>query len=307
MKTLRILTTIFILNFGWFNLLYGQITPPNDLISADSLFGNYHGLKVENNAFMEGEGVEIVIRPFKEEANEKNFQKIKKKLMPKALAINEELKDIPKPYQAFQYIDNQGDSLQVIQTFFVLSAPQGGILAIGFAALFASNLAKQKEMVRSIYFKGIPEKYFTPLIINYLDFVGRTIELGGACEWMSPHNVQCSGYGQINWSLYPDLKTAELMRDLQLKANQNKRMAEMISQEWVTVWFEGKETQALRVVHKAKIPRIVMGGSNRLIAYYLAQEIRGKYVHCVLSFYEDEAPKGGLAPFVAEVLSLERK
>ena len=48
-----------------------------------------------------------------------------------------------------------------------------------------------------------------------------------------------------------------------------------------------------------------MGGSNVLIIYYIAQEVRGKYIHCVLSYFDDQAKAGKLPPLLSEVMRIK--
>jgi hypothetical protein len=47
-----------------------------------------------------------------------------------------------------------------------------------------------------------------------------------------------------------------------------------------------------------------MGGSNVLVVYYVTGKVRGKFVTCVLSHYEDDKGANKLPPLLSEVLEL---
>jgi hypothetical protein len=50
-----------------------------------------------------------------------------------------------------------------------------------------------------------------------------------------------------------------------------------------------------------------MGGSNELIVYYVAEEIRGRFVSCVMSHYDiDPLTESGLPALPGKVMKLIR-
>jgi hypothetical protein len=110
-----------------------------------------------------------------------------------------------------------------------------------------------------------------------ISFAGKTIELGTACEWRSPHNLYCKG-GQISWSEFSSFDSADLDLEAHIIANQIADYT-ILSEEDIEVLFEDIPTVAYRVAYKPKYTYYP------LIVYYLALEIRGRYVSCVLSHY----------------------
>ena|GEM_PF-6689104 len=178
---------------------------------------------------------------------------------------------------------------------------------IGFGRELPRDPALERPFVNAYIANQIPPFIYTQIEIDSIDFVGRTIQLGSACRWMKPHNIQCPDLGQMNWAIFDSLSTAEAYRDSRYQMNKRRSLTNIVEEEWVTVRFENVETRALRTRMKIRLPKAVVGGSNVLIVYYVTQRIRGKYVTCVLSQYEDDVNvrRHGLAPLLSEVLTLQ--
>lgn len=109
----------------------------------------------------------------------------------------------------------------------------------------------------------------------------------------------------MSWSLFNNLRQAEEFRETQYEMAKNKSLAKILEEKWVSVIFEGNETKALRTKVKVQLPKFIMGGSNVLVVYYVAAEVRDKYVTCVLSHYTDDVGANQLPPLLSEVLELK--
>jgi hypothetical protein len=105
--------------------------------------------------------------------------------------------------------------------------------------------------------------------------------------------------------MFGTLQEAEAYRDSYVAMMKSRNITDVLEETWIPVRFEGRETKALRTKIKIQIPKLVMGGSNVLVGYYVAVEVRGHYVACVLSHYTDQADPGTLPRLLAEVMSLE--
>jgi hypothetical protein len=55
---------------------------------------------------------------------------------------------------------------------------------------------------------------------------------------------------------------------------------------------------------KIKIPKMLMGGSNILIVFYVTEKLRDKFISCTMSHYSDEAPEGKLPKMMTEIMQL---
>ncbi len=88
-------------------------------------------------------------------------------------------------------------------------------------------------------------------------------------------------------------------------ATNKKHLTSTIESDTVNVIFEGQKTVATRSKVKIKLPKLIMGGSNVLIVYYVVCEVRGRYVACVLSHYTDDINADELPPLLSEVMELD--
>jgi len=80
----------------------------------------------------------------------------------------------------------------------------------------------------------------------------------------------------------------------------------VLSNETVDIQFEGQPTTAKRIRVKIQVPKFVTGGSNELIVYYVAAEVRGRFVGCVLSHYSnDPLTENGVPALLAKVMKVE--
>lgn len=265
-------------------------------------FRNFHGIKHPdaNADFFEAEGYDIFIQSVDNGLDDKGMTKIRKKYAVKDGALTTDsvlvLKTLIKT--------EQQNGVTAHFTYYLLPETDKKTTVIGFIRPKTRDVALERAFVTSWRENKIPSFVYTKLDIDSIDFVGRTIKLGPVCQWMSPHNVQCPNFGQMNWAIFDDLKQAEAYRDTHLEMNKNKNLVNVKEEKWIPLKFEGQETKALRAKIKIQLPKLVMGGSNVLVVYYVTGAVRGKYVTCVLSHYTDDAGADKLPRLLREVLEL---
>ncbi len=290
-------------------LLPGFVTAQNllsNLPSSKVFFENFHGLSNDNDHnYIEGEGYNIAIVTFHLEPTESNYKKAAKKTFHKYVVLKQKMNGDPLENFVIENNDPQ-QGIPVIRKAFLIRGENNTITVISFARFIRMDSNFVNNAVAMIIYNGVYDSVFMHVRPSSLDFLGHNIALGNTCHWMGPDNMQCTHYGQMNWSVYKTMADAEEYKQIQIDANKAKKLTKVISEEKVPVIFEGVETIADRIVFKVKLPKMVTGGSNALIVYYVAAEVHGKFVHCVMSFYEDEAPQGKLAPFIAEVMKLKQ-
>lgn len=153
------------------------------------------------------------------------------------------------------------------------------------------------------YFGNSLEKYIVSNTnsTQTLNFLGREIQLGAPCNWMFVNNLQCSGNGQMNWSVYPTLEEAQKKNLLQMKQNEGRKI---LKNEELNIIFEGQPVTATRIVYKMNVPRLIMGGSNNLAVFYVTAKVRDQYVSCVLSNFVDNEEDYTLGALLQEVMKL---
>lgn len=249
----------------------------------------------------EGEGYDIFIRDYKWALDSKGVLKIKRKLkIKKELEVHfdSELK-ISVCKQTTKMLGANG-----YLHYYLIPVSADKTTVIAFHRLLNPDINLERQFVKLYMVNTIPSTVYANIETDSIDFVGRIIELGSACRWMRPHNVQCPNYGQVSWAIFDTLSLAEKFTDRHFEMTKQKRMVKVITEESILVKFEGVETKAKKVKLKFKMPRFIMGGSNELIAYYVTCFVRGKYVSCIMSQYTNDSAKGTLAPLIAEVLTL---
>lgn len=140
-------------------------------------------------------------------------------------------------------------------------------------------------------------------------FVDRVIPVDPRCQWRNAAAIQCSGFGEINWSLHPSMQEAEAETRAQKAQNADIRNMEIEKEESVPILFEGKEATAIRQHLKVKGFAGVMTqveGSRHLIVYYVSAEVRGRYISCVLSHWTNDYLENGLPPLLGAVMALKQ-
>lgn len=278
-------------------------------INAEQVFSNLHGIKEvlnmsrNNTVYYEVEGYTIYMANTVGSLDKKGLQKIKRKYK-----IDENAAEIVDTIFSKSKIllhTKKLTSTVVQNNIYYLTPIENNVRVILLQTLNKRDKQLEKLMVKSILDDKIPNEVYTSSQVDYIKFAGRIIKLGSVCDWMSAHNLQCPYQGQMNWAEFRNPEKAEEMIKNQLAVTQSKSIGTTLLQDTVYVLFEGQETTAIRLKYKLKVPKVITGGSNVLIVYYVATKVRDKYVACVLSHYTDEALENKLPKLLAEVMSLK--
>lgn len=285
--TIFFFTTI--LSFG----LFGQ---------SDDRFKYFHGLKDPSGAgqFFEAEGYDIFIQTVNNGLDEKGILKIRKKYsVNDAVLSTDSVLNIKTLTGA-----KENNGIVAKYSFYLVPINQSRTSVVGFTRPKTKDIGLERDFVKSYLSGKIPDFVFTKVEIDSINFAGRTIQLGPICHWMGPHNIQCPDRGQMNWAIFDNLKQAEEYRDIRLEMAKSKTIADVKDEKWIDIKFEGEITKALKTKIKIQVPKLVMGGSNILVVYYVTGQVRGKYVTCILSHYTDDVGADTLPPLLSEVLEL---
>lgn len=296
MKKINILFLLLLVSI----VNYGQ----NDVLK------DLQGLSYNGNQFYELSGVNIEVVTQKITFNQKGIKKIKKvcnikniqkeytdsTLRIDNLVIESIHKEKKNTANSICYIFQKNDK----ETTFILFR-SGLPLSSSFVNAFVRNYFDDKL---SQYSGILPET--TTGTVDSINFVGRKIPLGGNCRFMYVNNIQCSGYGQMSWSIFDSRESSDLFEKLMIENGDSNPGAGLVTASDVDITFEGIKTKAKRRIYKTKfMESLLMGGSRLLCVYYVTQEIRGRYVNVVLSYYMNNKDDFELAPLLKEVMSLD--
>lgn len=249
-------------------------------LADDYDFSALQGLRGEKGeVYFEISGYDIFCNSQKGKLNLQTIAKFKKQQ--KIKGIQAEYSDpkllLPnKIIESEQSLEKNPD-LKYSIVYFLFASSEDEIKYIVFQTLNQRDIFLEQAFVNA-FLAGKLESYISGNWTGEsVSFAGRIIQLGTACEWRSPHNLYCKG-GQISWSEFPSAESADLDLDMRIAAN-SKGSSEILSEEYVDILFEDIPTIAYRVVYMGK------NASLPLVVYYVAQEVRGKYLSCTMSNY----------------------
>jgi hypothetical protein len=180
-----------------------------------------------------------------------------------------------------------------------------------------SKIGKLNDELMALFIKqylegGFSDKIYAKTEIDSIMYLDRYIRLGPACHWEGVRNVQCPYNGQMDWTIHPNLKEAQEFIAFREWSTLDQNTLKLISRDTVNISFEGKSSQAIKLVLGVKglnsLLLKVDSGAKNLIVYYIVEEIEGKYVSCILSHWDnDRIQPNGLPALLGEVMSLEKK
>ncbi|MDI1257573.1 MAG: hypothetical protein PSV16_15880 [Flavobacterium sp.] len=185
-----------------------------------------------------------------------------------------------------------------------------GITVIVFSAINKYDKKFERDFVEIVLKEQVPKTCFTEMAFDSINFAGRKIKLGSDCYWTNVNTVQCPYNGEMNWSVHKDYDDAKRTVAYQLQLTKEKKGGKVISETTVAVIFEGTEVQATKIIYDIKgINSLLAGmsGGKTLTVFYVAAPVRGNFVSCVLSFWNnDNITENGLSPLLEEVMVLKK-
>ena len=294
--------TSFIISL-FFLFSYASAQENNDLFSRLQAISN------RGVVFYNLDGIEISSQEKDHAFTAKNISRGYKqlKINNKELVNSDSLLDF-KNYYVFKSIEEPKGIFNTIAYYFIESSDQK-IIAFTFAPSNEASREFEKEFVRLVRANAIPEHVFNHAEPDTIDFAGRKIPLGKNCHWMGVNNVQCSSAGQMNWSVHKDLSSAKKTIQAHFESIGARQNGKIISDTPINVIFEGTETTARKVIYDfTGMTSVMVGmtGGRNLTIYFIAAPVRGHYVSCVMSFWNnDYITPGGLAPLLDVVMKLK--
>lgn len=237
-----------------------------------------------------------------------------KKLYKKHEITNKDLKSSNPQIKATHHyaskLKDNGLGKPQVENYYFVKNKKGQVTVIWFARLHTAEKDVEEFLVNHIIEGTIPQK-------NYADPYAATINFAGrefyplSCYWMALNNLQCSIGGEMNWSIYQSLEDAQKAIADQEDNTLARELMKVVSQENVEVIFEEVPTQAKKLVIElqggAKF-LAGMSGGKVLTIYYVAQQVRGRYIGCVMSFWDNDVPHAGtgLPYLLSKVMTLKK-
>jgi len=273
----------------------------------NGLLDRLSGLKVEEQSYFNLGEYSIFTEKVNREFTSKSIKKLKKKYKVKKVKEESSSSNISQNNKIITKIIPLESANRKITTLYLIESEESKIDVIEFYSINYRDTSEEQNFINLYLQDKIPKSIFMEYPVSKVDFAGRKLKLNNSCNWMNVNSLQCPHFGQMNWSLHQNLENAKKKTRVQYEITKGKSDAKLISEEDVTIIFEGKETIAKRTKYKAKIPKFLMGGSNELVIYYVSEEIRGRFVSCVLSHYtDDKITENGVPALLAKVMELKK-
>jgi hypothetical protein len=211
-------------------------------------------------------------------------------------------------YRAEQEQRGSGYAAHFVGEYYFFEKGASKVVGIAIAGYRVPDLPFKRALARLVLDDKIADSLLSKFMPPGIRFADRNIDVDYRCQWRGSAAIQCSGLGEMNWSLHASLAEAERETLAQKAQNAELRKLEIEQEEQVTVLFEGKEVSAIRQRLRAKGFAGVMTqmeGSRILIVYYVSSDVRGRFVSCVMSHWTSDYLENGLPPLLNTVMRLK--
>lgn len=253
-------------------------------------------------------GYEIYILQEKGQLHKpKDIKKITKKYKFKNILREYTDTIIGKPHLVIESRNKVEDrtNTRANQVCYIFPDQDKKLKTIVFNTINERDSVLERSFVKEYLEGNLSEYILSDLQADTISFVGRNIPLGSACKWRGPHNIYCMG-GQISWSEFSTFEAAEADINARIASNASDRLS-VLQEEDIDVIFEDIPSLAHRVVYREKPQSrhfLYYNSSMPLVVYYIVQEVRGRYVSCVMSNYGYNKNDYELSTILQQVMSI---
>lgn len=270
---------------------------------AQKILSNTHGLIQGNARYYEVEGYSVMVKKEIESLDEHGVFILKNRY---------EIEKENKPYEdttihiknrVFYYTSKPNKTTSYIIAYYFIETAEKEVTVVSFATPCRRDKKMEQSFVTMVLDGSIKVTEQIPTNKDSINFAGKYKYLKYDCNWTNPHCIQCPYKGEINWSECRTMGRATEITATQKASIETKWMGKIVEELDTVVFFEGKETLILKAKYKIKMPKLLVGGDNVLIVYFITQEIRGKFISCVMSHYESHVlPNGQLPALIREFI-----
>lgn len=195
-------------------------------------------------------------------------------------------------------------------SYYFVENPNKTIDIIWFIKNGKTDKNTEEKLVNAIVEDKIPKENYVSMKINTINLAGKTIELGNNCYWTFLNTVQCPYSGEMNWSVHRTLDDAKETIENQLNITKSQKKGKVTSEEFVDIEFEGVTTKAKKVIYDftgITSGLAKMSGGKSLNIYYVAENIRGRNLSCVMSYWnnDDINPETKLPALLEKIIVLK--
>ena len=200
------------------------------------------------------------------------------------------------------------DELYQSNHYYFIKNREGKIKLVWFAKAGSTDQNMEETLVNMLFEDKIPQEKFLPINPTRLNILDKEIMLGTKCYWTMINTIQCPYNGEMNWALHKTLQGAKESVENQLKLSKSRSDGKIQSEETVMITFLGVPVQAKKVIVSLQgINALLVGNKAQLIIYYVAENINGKNISCVMSFWNDDVlnPKTKLPALIEQLIEIQ--
>jgi len=258
----------------------------------------------KGDQYFEWAGYDISVTEIKTPKDEKAISKLKKKHKINNFSKEYTNPDIPVSHTVIESVTDfekggkKFPDIKIYQLLYIIKKNDNKSDLISFTKLGERDIYIENTFLNFYNEKKLSDYIALPAV-ETINFIGRTIKLGNACQWRSPHNINCMG-GQISWAIFdaPSKASKEIEKYIVTNEHNNSVILDDFD---ILVSFEEQDVIARRIVYK----NINHMRGYPLIVYYLWTELNGKYISCILSHYGYNKDDYELPDLLKEVMQLQ--
>jgi len=274
--------------------------------SQNNILSGMQGLSLKEIVYFELKGYDITIAKEEARLDKKGIDYIKKEYGLKHITNEYSDKNIVWQNRVIENIHSpkKMPGITDYQLCYLLPETDSRMIVIRFHTVNQRDTLLERAFLNAFFDRSVVKYTSDNWTAEKVDFAGREITLGNACEWVAPHNVHCPAFGQISWSEFNTRHEAETNMQAQILLNKYNGQYKQIKEEDVNVVFEGTSCRATRIIYEIKKPKLLLGGRNLIAVYYVAEKVRSNFLSCVLIHYIEYKDDYRLPSLIEEVMML---
>ena len=264
-------------------------------------FEGLHGLKNERGeVFLEMRGYDIYINKEKGQIdNHRTVRDIRKEYGLMNILAEYSDAQIKTPNHIVEAERTMANDKIANQVCFLFQQSEKEITLLYLETMNQRDIVLEQQIVEEYLKNGLSPYITTDWTARSINLAGKTIDLGEGYGWVGPHHVSGQD-AEMRWFEYSTMLDAETDINNRIDLSYTNTM-QVLSEEDVKVFFDSIPTLAYRIVYRDYSQEYPM---EPLIVYYIAEEVKGKFVSCVLSFYGEGANDFRLPPLLRKVMSI---
>lgn len=277
--------------------------------NIDNLNMRLQGMSIDGVEFFNVDGVEITKQTALTNFSNKNFYKKFKNISIEKSDLNYSDSTIAVKNFCVSKSSDYCEGVIAYTTFYFIETYANQVALISFFSFNKRDIYLERDFINLQINKKISADIFNAVKVENLNFAGRLIPVGNICNWKYTNNIQCSGNGQMDWSIHKTIEDSDQTIENRFLILKSKENGKITSDEIVDVIFEGTKTNARKIIFDfTGVTSTLAGlsGGETLTIYLVSATVRNYNVSCVMSYWNNDViNESGLPTLLEQVMVLE--